>query len=127
MVGQRSIHGLGMVGEPRGEFFHQTPPNLEIAFGDALPVMTSEQAGAIVPGRPDSDGARSALAALETATGLARSGAARALVTGPLGGKSQAKVSGESRPRTVGPRRRPPAPGGTGSRRRSRRSPTASA
>lgn len=54
------------------------------AFGDALPVMTSEHAGAIVPGRPDSDGARSALAALETATGLARSGAARALVTGPV-------------------------------------------
>jgi 4-hydroxythreonine-4-phosphate dehydrogenase len=54
------------------------------AFADALPVMTSEQAGAIVPGRPDSDGARSALAALETATGLARSGAARALVTGPV-------------------------------------------
>ena len=54
------------------------------AFAEALPVMTIEQAGAIVPGRPDADGARSALAALETATGLARSGAARALVTGPV-------------------------------------------
>lgn len=57
---------------------------VEAAFADALPVMTAEQAGVIVPGRPDSDGARSALAALETATGIARSGAARALVTGPV-------------------------------------------
>ena len=54
------------------------------AFADALPVMTFEQAGDIVPGTPDPDGARSALVALEAATGLARSGAARALVTGPV-------------------------------------------
>lgn len=54
-------------------------------FDRALPVWTVEDVAEIVPGRPDADGARSALAALELASGLARSGAARALVTGPVG------------------------------------------
>ncbi|PZQ58996.1 MAG: 4-hydroxythreonine-4-phosphate dehydrogenase PdxA [Sphingomonas taxi] len=53
-------------------------------FPDALPVLTVEDAGDIVPGAPDADGARCAVRALELATGLARSGAARALVTGPV-------------------------------------------
>ena len=35
--------------------------------------------------------------------------ASRALVTGPVGGKSQANKSGESRPRIVGPSTSPPA------------------
>lgn len=54
------------------------------AFARALPVLTVEAAGEIVPGKPDADGARSALQSLETAVGLVRSSAARALVTGPV-------------------------------------------
>ena len=54
------------------------------AFDRCLPVLTVEDAGDIVPGRPDADGARCAVRALELAAGLARSGAARALVTGPV-------------------------------------------
>lgn len=53
-------------------------------FADALPVLAIGDAGEIVPGVPDGDGARTALHALEVAAGLARSGAARALVTGPV-------------------------------------------
>jgi|UniRef100_UPI0035CBA67D 4-hydroxythreonine-4-phosphate dehydrogenase len=53
-------------------------------FGTALPVLTVEDGGEIVPGQPDVEGARCALRALELAAGLVRSGAARALVTGPV-------------------------------------------
>lgn len=53
-------------------------------FAGALPVMTVEDAGEIEPGAPDADGARCALHSLELAVGLARSGAAGALVTGPV-------------------------------------------
>ena len=49
----------------------------------ALPVMVIEDAGDIVPGAPDPEGARCALHSLEMAAGLVRSGAAGALVTGP--------------------------------------------
>lgn len=55
------------------------------AFGDVLPLLTAVDAGTVVPGRPDPDGARAALHALEFAVGLARSGAAGALVTAPVG------------------------------------------
>lgn len=58
------------------------------AFSMGLPVLTVEDGGDIVPGQPDADGARCALRALELATGLVQSGAARALVTGPVS-KSQ--------------------------------------
>lgn len=54
------------------------------AFDQALPVLTVEDDGEITPGEPDADGARCALHSLELAVGLARSGAARALVTGPV-------------------------------------------
>ena len=54
------------------------------AFDAALPVLDVEDGGEIVPGRPDADGARCALQSLELASGLARSGAARGLVTGPV-------------------------------------------
>lgn len=54
------------------------------AFGEALPVLSVDDAGDITPGHPDVDGARCALHSLELAAGLARSGAARALVTGPV-------------------------------------------
>lgn len=53
-------------------------------FARALPVLSVEDAGAITPGVPDSDGARCALHSLEVATGLTRTGAAGALVTGPV-------------------------------------------
>ena len=53
-------------------------------FDFALPVLTVEDAGEISPGRPDAEGARCAVRALELATGLAQSGAARAIVTGPV-------------------------------------------
>jgi len=54
------------------------------AFATALPVLTVEDAGEIVPGVPDTDGARCAFHSLELAVGLAREGAAAALVTGPV-------------------------------------------
>lgn len=54
------------------------------AFPTALPVLTVEDAGEIVPGEPDVEGARCALHSLELAAGLVRTGAARALVTGPV-------------------------------------------
>ena len=53
-------------------------------FDEALPVLTVEDGGEIVPGQPDVEGARCALRALELAAGVVRSGAARALVTAPV-------------------------------------------
>lgn len=67
------------------------------AFPDALPVLTVDDGGEIVPGRPDADGARCALHALELAAGLTRSGAARGLVTGPVA-KSQLYEIGFTHP-----------------------------
>lgn len=61
------------------------------AFADGLPVLTVEDAGEIEPGAPDADGARCALHSLELAVGLARSGVAGALVTGPV---SKARLYG---------------------------------
>ncbi len=54
------------------------------AFDGALPVLTVDDAGEIVPGTPDVEGARCAIRALELGAGLVQSGAARALVTGPV-------------------------------------------
>ncbi len=60
-------------------------PNQAAALFDrALPVVSIQDAGDITPGAPDADGARCALHALELAVGLARSGAAGALVTAPV-------------------------------------------
>lgn len=67
------------------------------AFDGALPVLTVEDGGDIVPGQPDADGARCALHSLELAVGLARSGAAAALVTGPVS-KAQLYGIGFSHP-----------------------------
>jgi 4-hydroxythreonine-4-phosphate dehydrogenase len=61
-----------------------TPDAAPAVFVRALPVLSVEDAGAITPGEPDTDGARCALHSLEVATGLARTGAAGALVTGPV-------------------------------------------
>ncbi len=60
------------------------PSDAAKLFGTALPVLSIQDAGEIVPGHPDAHGARCALHALELAVGLARSGAAGALVTGPV-------------------------------------------
>lgn len=53
-------------------------------FDDALPIMEVEDAGPIEPGKPNMPGARCAIVSLEIAVGLARSGAASAIVTGPV-------------------------------------------
>jgi len=71
-VWQGPIARIGDLGEVAG------------AFAEALPVLTVEDAGEIEPGAPDADGARCALHSLELAVGLTRSGAAGALVTGPV-------------------------------------------
>lgn len=60
------------------------PEDTNRVFETALPVLTVEDGGEIMPGVPDVEGARCALRALELAAGLVRSGAARALVTGPV-------------------------------------------
>ncbi|MEO5865527.1 MAG: 4-hydroxythreonine-4-phosphate dehydrogenase PdxA [Sphingomonas sp.] len=54
------------------------------AFATALPVVSVVDGGTIVPGKPDVDGARCALNALELASGLARSVSVGGLVTGPV-------------------------------------------
>ncbi len=53
-------------------------------FDEALPIMEVEDAGPIEPGKPNMPGARCAIVSLEIAVGLARSGAASAIVTGPV-------------------------------------------
>jgi 4-hydroxythreonine-4-phosphate dehydrogenase len=60
------------------------PPEAPTAFASGLPVLVVEDAGDIAPGHPDVDGARCALHSLELAAGMTRSGAASALVTGPV-------------------------------------------
>ncbi|MBB4154079.1 4-hydroxythreonine-4-phosphate dehydrogenase [Sphingomonas jinjuensis] len=66
-------------------------------FATALPIFSVEDGGEIVPGQPDTEGARCALRSLELAAGLVRSGAARALVTGPVS-KAQLYDIGFSHP-----------------------------
>ena len=66
-------------------------------FGRALPVLAVDNADEITPGLPDIEGARCALASLEIAAGLAQSGAARALVTGPVS-KAQLYAIGFTHP-----------------------------
>ena len=73
------------------------PDEAEAIFAEALPVFSIEDGGDIVPGRPDTEGARCALQSLEVATGLARSGTAGALVTGPVS-KSQLYAIGFTHP-----------------------------
>jgi 4-hydroxythreonine-4-phosphate dehydrogenase len=53
-------------------------------FAEALPVIRVEGGEATIPGRPTLEGAHNALHALELAVGLTRSGAASAVVTGPV-------------------------------------------
>ncbi|WP_114951146.1 4-hydroxythreonine-4-phosphate dehydrogenase PdxA [Sphingosinicella terrae] len=61
----------------------EEPAEAAAAFGEALPLIRVSDA-TIPPGGLDLIGARNALDALEMAVGLARSGAASGLVTGPV-------------------------------------------
>ncbi len=60
------------------------PAEARPAFQNALPILSIGEAGEVVPGAPNVDSAHAALQSLELAVGLARSGAAAALVTGPV-------------------------------------------
>ncbi len=73
------------------------PDQTASQFGDALPIMQIDDADDIVPGEPNMSGARCALNALEIAVGLTRSGAASALVTGPVA-KAQLYAAGFTHP-----------------------------
>jgi 4-hydroxythreonine-4-phosphate dehydrogenase len=61
-----------------------TPSDAAGKFDTALPILPVVDSGVVTPGQPDLDGARCALQALEMGVGLARSGSARAIVTGPI-------------------------------------------
>jgi len=74
-----------------------TPGESLAVFGEALPLIQVDDAGLITPGRPDLAGARCALDSLEMAVGLTRSGAAAALVTGPVS-KAQLYAIGFTHP-----------------------------
>jgi 4-hydroxythreonine-4-phosphate dehydrogenase len=74
-----------------------SPADAAGCFDEALPLIHVDDAGEIVPGEPNMPGARCSLDALEMAVGLARSGAAAALVTGPVS-KAQLYSIGFSHP-----------------------------
>ncbi|MES1985999.1 MAG: 4-hydroxythreonine-4-phosphate dehydrogenase PdxA [Pseudomonadota bacterium] len=73
------------------------PEEAHAAFPNALPCLRVANAGSIVPGEANSDGARAALQALECAVGLARSGSAAGIITAPVG-KTQLYGVGFSHP-----------------------------
>jgi 4-hydroxythreonine-4-phosphate dehydrogenase len=60
------------------------PEEASGAFDDALPVLAVADTGEAEPGSPNGESARTALQSLEVAVGVTRSGAAGALVTGPV-------------------------------------------
>jgi 4-hydroxythreonine-4-phosphate dehydrogenase len=106
--GARSLHALPpffAVGDIRSLAASSDAPLIRIdspdqadeAFADGLPVLSVPDSADITPGAPDNDGARCALDSLELAVGLARSGAAGALVTGPVS-KSQLYAIGFRHP-----------------------------
>lgn len=88
----RSLPPFAMIGDPQAVARVWTGPIAVIddiaeapaAFDTALPVLAGGTATDATPGQPDVAGARAALAALDHAIDLTRSGAARALVTGPV-------------------------------------------
>lgn len=73
------------------------PAEAIAAFDRGLPLLNIEDGGTITPGVPDVEGARCSLDSLELASGLARSGAAGALVTGPVS-KAQLYAIGFTHP-----------------------------
>lgn len=62
----------------------EDPRQARDEFDRALPVVRVKSDSRAVPGRPNLEGARNSLDALEYAVGLTRSGAASGLVTGPV-------------------------------------------
>ncbi len=74
-----------------------TPSDAEAVSARALPLIQVDDPGDIVPGDPNLAGARCALDSLEIAVGLARSGTASGLVTGPVS-KSQLYAIGFTYP-----------------------------
>jgi 4-hydroxythreonine-4-phosphate dehydrogenase len=60
------------------------PRDADAAFDVGLPLIVVPATGADIPGQPSVAGAHAALDALEMAVGLARSGTASAVVTGPV-------------------------------------------
>jgi 4-hydroxythreonine-4-phosphate dehydrogenase len=74
-----------------------SPGEAAALFDRALPLLSVEDGGEIVPGEPNLEGARCSLDSLEVATGLTRSGAASALVTGPVS-KAQLYAIGFTHP-----------------------------
>ena len=73
------------------------PSEAASVFDEALPILAIDEAEDLIPGEPNMAGARCALHALEIAVGLARSGAARALVSGPVN-KAQLYAAGFTHP-----------------------------
>jgi 4-hydroxythreonine-4-phosphate dehydrogenase len=73
------------------------PQDAMRAFDAALPLLQVDDPGEIEPGVPNLAGARCALDSVEMAVGLARSGAAAGLVTGPVA-KSQLYAIGFRHP-----------------------------
>ena len=91
----RQVHSLApffAVGDPRAVTQVWSGPIAQIddpadaakVFPDALPILRVGQGGVLAPGTPNLEGAHCALESLELSAGLARSGAAGALVTGPV-------------------------------------------
>ena len=74
-----------------------SPAEAMAAFDHALPLLSVEDGGGITPGEPNLEGARCSLDSLEVATGMTRSGAASALVTGPVS-KAQLYAIGFTHP-----------------------------
>ena len=74
-----------------------TPDDAARRFAAALPVLDLGEGPDVKPGAPTLEGARLALDALELAVGLTRSGAAGALVTGPVS-KAQLYAIGFTHP-----------------------------
>jgi len=74
-----------------------TPGDAASVYGHALPLVQVDDPGDIVPGDPNLAGARCALDSLEIAVGLARTGSASGVVTGPVS-KSQLYAIGFTYP-----------------------------
>lgn len=73
------------------------PDEAAARFEHALPLIELPDTGPVQPGRPDAAGAHQAVDALELGVGLARNGAAGALVTGPVS-KAQLHAIGFGHP-----------------------------
>lgn len=101
----RSLAPFFVVGDQRsisavwgGPIARITDPSEALgAFASALPLIQIDDPGEIIPGEPNMAGARCSLDALELAAGLTRSGAASALVTGPVS-KAQLYAIGFTHP-----------------------------